>query len=308
MRRNLRLRLATGCLCIILLAPRLVLLGASDQTAILVSEKDLESAVIENIISSIDDALNDAVILSFSDDEVVLPPLPSEVDSLIILGREALKRSRKATFSVPAIGGGFVGPRPPDLAIPTLSLELDPHTLFDELTKTAAWVERVWSVVTESTHPALIERTKEAAKSRNVELRLLQSNGERQSARAWHSILQNANTETDAIWIMDDNHLDASGAYRFLIERSWEQDLLLITSLPSYARRGAALGFIPDLKAYGHALVGRITAPNSVSDQKNGWLDIRHVARVFNTRSLKHIGVELPADLDQLSREDILVP
>ena len=153
---------------------------------------------------------------------------------------------------------------------------------------------------------ALIADAQTDAAELGLELVVLNAQGLRSIARAWFDVLQDINPISDAIWIADATLLEDSGSYKYIVETAWKRELMVVSHLPRYARRGIAIGFIPDLRLYGEKLLFLANDPTAITSRR-GWLSTDVVQRVLNQRTLEHIGMHLPTDIDQLGKDDLVL-
>ena len=123
-------------------------------------------------------------------------------------------------------------------------------------------------------------------------------------------MLRDLNPAEDALLISDAAFLESSGSYRKILETAWKNDVLVVSALPRFSTRGVSLGFVPDLLAYGEQLYSLINdAPESsfFSNESSRNVNVDVLVRVFNQRTLEHIGYTLPDDLDELNRDDVVI-
>lgn len=283
--------------------------GAAD-ALVLVGADTRGSAVVAEVIEGIERAVGAAEIVALAAEVADGRRAYAYADTAIVLGREAIVASAALELPAARAGGAFVGAAPEATApMPLLSLEVAPATLFAELGKIAPRITRVRTVVTDATDDAYLVRAARAARAQGIALEVSRADGTREIARAWRELLAASDGASDAVWLLDDAELGERGGYRFLVERAWQRDLLLVTTLPAYARRGVALGFVPDLVAYGEALVeaAREHADAPVSRARARYLELENLYRVLNERTLRHVGARLPRDLDRGGRDDLVI-
>ena len=267
------------------------------------------SAVLESIAAGVRETTDDIEVRPVESDGTISARegVGADHDAVIVLGRTLLDGSDIATGDVPVLLGGFTGAPENRRGLPYISLNVDPAYVVEQIEKTGPPIVRIQSVLPPDAIAAPEVSTLVSLKEIATKA-IAFANGERATARAWFDVLESADGAGDVLWILDDRYLDASGTYRYLTERAWRRDLLVISTIPSYARRGVAVGFVPDLAAYGALLVRSaqrmIDDPEYVPDPLLG---AGTVQRVFNRRTLEHVGRRLPSDLDRTGRIDIVI-
>lgn len=222
------------------------------------------------------------------------------------MGKDLLSQPSLTEIDLPVIGGAFTGNLNSELPITTVALEIEPSVLFREIEKTGFPLKAVWTVTSPEHNVDLIEAARAEAEDQGLTLNVLRAQGRRSIARAWFDVLQDIDPASEAIWISDSTLLEESGSYKYIVETAWKNDVMVASHLPRYARRGIAIGFVPDLALYGKKLASLATDPTSITS-KRAWISTDVAQRVLNQRTLEHIGMRLPADIDQLGKDDLVL-
>lgn len=281
---------------------------ASAATLVLVARSDQNSPATVAIIDGIrgSDIPSDVRSVDPSMLERTMATIDDQYDAIIVLGRALIAERTMPTADIPVLHGAYHGPLTSQPGMKGISLNVDPLYALAQAEKTGRPIERIWTVASPALSTSL-EITRLLA-SDNAKTDLAVVGGEQETARAWFDALQAIETPSDALYIVDDTDLDSSGTYRFLIEQAWKKDVLVISSVPSLASRGVSIGFIPDLGAYGRLLLRSVRQMSVDRDYTpDPLLDGNTMQRVFNERTLSHIGRRLPSDLDDFARGDIII-
>ena len=282
--------------------------AAGAAVLVLVDEGEGRSVAFASILDGIRDASADAEIRLIGPDG--LPPALAAADArdgVIVLGRALLERPLETDPDAPVLLGGFSGTVDALPTRPRVSLNIDPAYALAQIEKTGPAITRLSTVLPPRalTRPDIVRL---AALPGVPTKRLSVASGERAVARAWFDTIATVEGPEEALWVVDDDELDGSGTYRYLVERAWREDRLVVSIVPRYASRGVAIGFIPDLPAYGRLLVRSVRRlaedPGHVPEPLLGAGTVR---RVFNRRTLEHIGRRLPDDLDREGRDDVVI-
>lgn len=304
----------SSCLRKLYLVLTIVLYGFTPEvhprTIVLVAPADIDSPAIKAIFQGIVSRDKQSTLLATDNVNEALSERVSMEDSIIVLGQSLIEKITSAEKTAHIIGGAFYGVASNPAGIPILSLEPSLGTVVSEIRKTGFELARLRTVVATSDTIFTNEHFAQHADELNVVLSPTVVTGEQNFARAWFALLQEIDTSAEAIVITDDKYLESSGAYRNIIETAWKKDILVVSTLPNYSRRGVSIGYIPDLSLYGQRLYDRVA--DSHSDQSATgsltlWADATLLNRVFNQRTLEHIGYRLPDDLDQLNGIDLVI-
>jgi len=279
---------------------------AGADTLILLSEEDSKSNAVSKIARQIQSYVSDTDILYTDSLELDIPELEREYDSLIVLGDDLAFRSFPTPLSIPYVVGGFAGSVDVGPSSNSLTLEVRPRVLYEEIIKVGLPLKAVWTVITPNHNPELLQSAKLDAAELGIELKTIVSSGKQTTARAWFDVLASIDHKTEAIWILDSSHLEESGAYKYLLETSWKRSVTIVSHFPKYARRAVAIGFLPDLKLYARRLVDLLSEVESETGIRS-YITTDVAQRVLNKRTLEHLGLRLPLDLDTLAKDDIVI-
>lgn len=272
------------------------------------SEK--ENAPYQEIIRGIRRAKSDVQTVRLLPFQISsrLASYPGEVTEVIVLGDTLAEAYSRLSIDIPWVAGGFVGDLDTDVVLDAVSLNTDPEIVFQEIKKINSSINTVYTVSSQTSNTELIKRARRVASENDLELVVVEAFSMRETARGWFSIFRNINSRRAAVWIHDNTFLEESGSFKYVNETSWSQGVLHISSVPSHAVRGVAIGFLPELQNYGVSLANRLTRQiRSRAGREISFLPRSAIRRVINERTIKHQGFRLPRDLDRLDTEDVLI-
>jgi len=284
--------------------------GVHSSTIVLVAPADIDSPAIKAIFQGIATRDEQSTLLAVDNvNETISEHIPLGY-SVIVLGQSLIEQIATPTPASRIIGGAFYGVANNPAGILTLSLEPSLETVVSDIRKTEFELVRLRTVVATPTTIFTNEAYTQNAVGLDVVLSPTVVAGEQNFARAWFTLLQDIDSSEEAIVIINDKYLESSGAYRHILEAAWKKDILVVSTLPHYSRRGVSIGYIPDLTLYGQRLYDRLTDSNAdplTTRPQTLWADSSLLNRVFNQRTLAHIGFSLPSDLDRLNGIDLVI-
>jgi hypothetical protein len=312
------LRYLLLCVYLLLLSHSGFLVAAS--TLVLVSREDADSAAIASIIEGIK-GRNDDLEVQFTDNPGRTILKEDNETSSIILGRSLLESaviiqpqaksmiegSETIQANARLVGGGYYGNLLPAPSFSTYALDPSISTTIDEIRKTGFPLKRLLTVVTNQESKEQVERITRTLDQNNVQVIVSESSGARSTARAWFELIASLDPASDVLWIVDDRHLEDSGSYKHIIESAWKKKILVVSALPNYANRGVSIGFVPDLRNYGQFLFDEVNNIGVNEKSSARYATTRFLRRVYNQRTLEHIGYGLPGDIDRLELDDIII-
>ncbi len=212
----------------------------------------------------------------------------NKVDSVIALGRLGY-RLAKSLNEEKRVVVGAVAISPNNLS--GISSVPAPEQLFDSLKELAPKVKTI-NVVYSRRSEWIVELAELEAKKRGYQLKSTKITAVKGALKAYDEILANFDPETESLWIPFD---PISGNEQVIIpnllERSWEENLILFSSKPLHVKRGALFTLFPDHIELGKALV-KMLKEMEKTDQSSGVEPIRFTKLAVNLRTAAHLGFE----------------
>ncbi len=249
--------------------------------------------VFEQIISGIE-SQHDQRLLKFPlrkqfDPGQVLNKLETQqVDMVITLGRRSFSLAKQLTTVYPSVSGAL--PLAPN-GISGVSLIADPNTLFTQLQTLAPQTERVFVIYT-SRNRWLIKLAEIAAQQKNLQLVTFLVSNLAAAVDQYEEILAAADPRIDAIWLpLDSVTVNEKVVLPVVLKKAWSKKLVVFSSKPSHARRGALFSMYPNNKASGVRLAQMVQDMYS-SRSKPGVEPIRSLKVGVNLRTAAHLGLE----------------
>ena len=224
----------------------------------------------------------------FDKTEVLANLKDSNVDMVITLGRRSYSLAKELKSRYPFVSGAL--PLVPN-GVSGVSLISDPDTLFNRLNTLAPEVNRVYVVYT-ARNQWLIDLANKAATERNLELVSFKVNDIGQAVERYERILTDARSDRDAIWLpLDKTTANDKVVLPLLLEEAWRKRLVLFSSKPSHARRGALFSIYPDNKGSGIRLAQMVQEMHKLRN-KPGIEPLKSLKVGVNLRTAAHLGLE----------------
>lgn len=175
-----------------------------------------------------------------------------------------------------------------------ISLAVDPAVMFDHLKKIAPRIKRVFLVFEPAHDRWLLERAKEEASARGLELRAEPAANVLEGAERYGHFVQIAEPHTDAIWLTLNNAIiDDQSLVPYLIEKAWYRKIIIVSNTLEHARWGVLFATYPNNRALGHRLAEMALELAEHPEHPLGIDPLRDIRIAPNTRIMNHLG--LPA-------------
>jgi putative ABC transport system substrate-binding protein len=150
-------------------------------------------------------------------------------------------------------------------------------------------VERVHVVYSESS-AWLINAAETAARSRGLQLAAYPAADLREAVHHYRSLLQNNANRSQAIWLPLDNiTANEEIVLPMLLQAAWDKGLVLFSSKPSHAQRGALFSMFPDHLAMGRTLAEMASQPSR--SMAAGIVPLAQLQLAVNLRTAAHLGL-----------------
>ena len=224
---------------------------------------------------------------------------------VIALGRSALKSALQMDCEV--VGGAIVSPGEdaPRIAA-LLTLAPDPRLLFQRLKTLAPTTRRITVVYSARASGWLIQAAKDAARLAELELRALEANDLREALRHYQDFFAQPSAG-DSLWLPQDNAtVDEAAVLPLVIRESWNLNIPVFSSSLVHVRRGVLFSLYPNNSELGRTLGVTALAVMTRSSPSKGPQTLRDVYAALNTRTARHLGIDLSPQLQ--SQYDLLLP
>lgn len=273
---------------------------------VLAPVEDADSTAIASIVEGMR-RIDKNLEVEFTDNpEQAIRSQGKRPSSIILLGSSLLEKTGIEQPNTTLIGGGYYGRLLPKPDFSSFSLDPSLSIVVEEVRKTGFRLKRLLTVVASDERKDLADNETAGLIDDDIQVVISRSNGVQSTARAWFDLIATLDPDTDVLWVMDSQYLEASGSYKHLIESAWKKRIFVVSTLPNYAARGVSLGFVPDLPNYGEFLL-REARYNTGADRADRRTTTPYLRRVYNQRTLEHIGYQLPDDIDRLGLDDIVI-
>jgi putative ABC transport system substrate-binding protein len=171
----------------------------------------------------------------------------------------------------------------------------DPPMLLAQLRRFQPGVERVKLVAAPEIgdYVALVRQEMAAA---GLGLDVCDADGLKAAAECYRQLLSQASS-TDAIWLLQGGKLLEPALLSYILDAAWQRQLLVFSSNPSHAGRGALFALYPDNEAAGRQIGSLI---NECLRRCNGEPSrvsyLREMKLVLNERTGRHLGLTISPD------------
>jgi len=207
---------------------------------------------------------------------------------LIALGRRGYKLIRSIENKKPVVIGAL--PIKPN-GISGISLLADPQVLFDALQQLAPHIKRVHVVYSKNSE-WLVQLAENQSESAGLILNKIKAVDIKSALTEYDKLLANINVKTDALWLpLDPVTVNEQVILPSLLERSWEQNLVLFSSKPAHAKRGALFSMFPNHLELGKQLAIMVETIYK-NQQSEGVIPLQNMRLAVNLRTATHLGFE----------------
>jgi putative ABC transport system substrate-binding protein len=259
-------------------------------------------SIYQEIVSGVEDAKDNdgpaSQLVTFSlvkdfDSQHIAQQLNSRnIKKIIVLGRSGLQLARALANDFTVISGAL--PITPS-TIPGISLITDPEYLFRYLALVAPKVTTI-HVAHSQVNDWLIDLARSAAKSQGYQLDVKKVDSTKQAVKYYQTLFNVGLSQKDAIWLpIDRVSSQDKVTLPFILEKAWAQDVVVFSSKPSHAKRGALFSIYPDNYALGQQLYKMIQAFDNQPETQPFSALISTLLAV-NLRTAAHLGFKYSQD------------
>ena len=209
-----------------------------------------------------------------------------DANGVIALGKRGFRVAREVdphgavvVGGLPVIPQGYSG----------ISLLADPEVLFSSLFELAPSVNKI-HVVYSKHSDWFVNLATIASESNPIEIISYRANDVKSALSHYDEILDHITAESEAIWLpLDPITANEQIILPNLLERTWEKNVVLFSSKPSHAKRGALFSTYPDHFALGQELVNMV---KELSDKEQApqVFPLKQIKLAVNLRTAEHLG------------------
>jgi putative ABC transport system substrate-binding protein len=171
----------------------------------------------------------------------------------------------------------------------------DPPMLLAQLRRFQPRVQRV-KLVAAPDIGDYVDRVRQEMAAAGLELDVCDADGLKAAAECYRQLLSQASS-TDAIWLLQGGKLLEPALLSYILDVAWRRQLLVFSSNPSHAGRGALFAIYPDNEAAGRQIGALINECLRRCDGKPSRTSyLREMKLVLNERTGRHLGLTISPD------------
>lgn len=249
--------------------------------------KDLDSSNIQLIAIELRKGFDSA--------EITRSLKEQNINKVIVLGRRGYKLAKQLPKSLSVVSGAL--PISPN-GVSGISLITDPGHLFEYLTQVAPSVKTIHFAYSKRSL-WIVKLAKEAAKAHRLTLELQEVESTREAIQFYQHIFDSKVSKEDAIWLpLDRISSHDKITLPLILEKAWAKEVVVFSSKPSHAKRGALFSTYPDNFDLGHQLVTMVLNLNSAPEHKQ-FEALSSLRLAVNLRTAAHLGLKYSSEQQQ---------
>jgi len=174
----------------------------------------------------------------------------------------------------------------------------DPANLFDYLVQVAPQVKRVHLAYSKKSE-WLVKHAKEAAEERGLTLNLRKVATTKEAIDFYNHLFDSNVSKQDAIWLpLDRISSHDKITLPIILEKAWARELVVFSSKPSHAKRGALFSTYPDNFVLGQKLFKMVNELAMLPDEKK-FAPLSSMQLAVNLRTAAHLGLKYSSEQQQ---------
>lgn len=231
--------------------------------------------------------------------EVIRLELPNKFDApaiaksittykIIALGKRGMRIAKELYKEKPVVVGAL--PIKPN-GISGVSLMADPDMLFNSLHELAPEVTTI-TILYSPASAWIIEDAQKKATAKGLKLNPIAVDDLKAAVKAYNDIFENGNLENMAIWLpLDPITANEQIIVPAVLEKAWDNKMVVFSSKPTHAKRGALFSALPDNELLGRQLAKLINSVN-YKDRPSTVKTLEKIKLAVNLRTAAHLGFD----------------
>jgi len=179
-----------------------------------------------------------------------------------------------------------------------ISLITDPLYLFKYLGQVAPQVKNI-HVAYSKKSAWLIKLATEAAKEQGLKLNSKEVKDTKEAIRFYQSLFDSGASQRDALWLpLDKISSHDKITLPLILEKAWAKEIVVFSSKPSHAKRGALFSTYPDNFSLGKHLFAMVHDLDKQPNEKQ-FATLKSTLLAVNLRTAAHLGLKYSAKQQQ---------
>lgn len=208
-------------------------------------------------------------------------------DKVIALGKRGWVIAKKIYQSTPVVVGAL--PIRPN-GISGVSLMTAPESLFQSLINLAPNVKKITVLYTPTTEWS-IKNAQQDAKLKGLELVAIKVKNIQQAVKTYDQLFEGDDLSNQAIWLpLDPVTAHDKVIVPVILEKAWKNKMVVFSSKPTHAQRGALFSALPNNEQLGHKLVKMIL--NISKTKETIVTPLLDIELAVNLRTAAHLGFD----------------
>jgi len=240
---------------------------------------------------------------NFDSEDIAKQLTQKNITKVIVLGHSGWKLAKKLSKrSLPNgnkafhVVSGALPIRPNGIS--GISLITDPSYLFNYLKQVAPQVKRI-HVAYSKKSAWLIDLAKTAAQQQGLSLQLKKVQNTKEAISFYQQLFNSGVSNQDAVWLpLDRISSNDKITLPLILEKAWSKEVVVFSSKPSHAKRGALFSTYPDNFALGKHLFTMVQTLDKQPEQKD-FSPLKSTLLAVNLRTAAHLGLKYSAKQQQ---------
>ncbi len=228
-----------------------------------------------------------------------------KADGVITLGSRAMAFAPTLAAHYPVVIGA-VNLTSNENALPGISMLPAPYNLLQQLKTLQPEITRVHVVIQPGQQDWWLAHAKSAAQKLNLTLIAHPVTDMGASARQYHSLLDNLNPKSEALWLASAPAIMDGAIVLDVLDVAWQRKLTVFSNRLSEVKRGALFSLYPDNVGMGASLANKLL--RNMQDPKSSTeiTLLSDLKSILNVRTAKHIGLHFSKS--ELRNFDLIYP
>ncbi len=214
----------------------------------------------------------------------------NDIELCVALGGRGEKAANQFSRDIPIVLSGVLQAK--SVKHPGISLAASPDKLFSTLKEQKLNIKQVIVVYNPEKSEWLIREAQSAALKHGLELITHTTSSLSESAKIYRDIFNRLRISDAAIWLPPDStSMDNRALLSFVLEQSWDKNVVVFSSNPAHVNKGVLFAMYPDNLRLGQSLGAIALDKLSGGSRLNDLIPVVDLKTAFNKRTAEHLGM-----------------
>ncbi len=218
----------------------------------------------------------------------------NNIEVCVGLGRRGENALSEINNGIPFVLSGILSAKDAEQVMPVISMAPSPSKLFAKALSLKKDIKEIIVVYNPKKTQWLILKAREAATEHGITLTALETKSLSDSAKIYRKVFARPGIKNAAIWLPPDStSVDNKAILSYILEKSWNRNIVVFSSGPAHVSKGALFAMYPDNFKLGERLAEIALSGLDGNKVSQRIFPAEELHAAINRRTAEHLGINV---------------